>query len=275
MIGTPDSEVVSGSLRSAREHHLDHEMLDAAQIRRRFPAVHAGARDRRAATRTKPASCFPRKRSARISTSRSTTARTCTSTSEWRSGSVASSGRIDVRTSRGRYEADRLILAPGAWASQLFKIDWLPLEVEPQQLHWFEPARRRRAVRADRFPIYIWDLGNGIQFYGFPADDEGRVKVAFFRSKVKGEDAIRAALRPCLPALADGVLRRDRQLQVHADARSSFRDRASSGSRERRDRVAVLGPRLQVRERDRRDPRRPGDRWSDASPHRPVCARTL
>ena len=38
MIGTPDSEVVSGSLRSAREHHLDHELLDAAQIRRRFPA---------------------------------------------------------------------------------------------------------------------------------------------------------------------------------------------------------------------------------------------
>src|SRR5690349_17743702 len=27
MIGSPDSEVVSGSLRSAREHHLDHEML--------------------------------------------------------------------------------------------------------------------------------------------------------------------------------------------------------------------------------------------------------
>ena len=37
MIGAPDSEVVSGSLRSAREHHLDHELLDAAEIHRRFP----------------------------------------------------------------------------------------------------------------------------------------------------------------------------------------------------------------------------------------------
>ena len=37
MIGASDSEVVSGSLRSAREHDLDHEMLDAAEIRRRFP----------------------------------------------------------------------------------------------------------------------------------------------------------------------------------------------------------------------------------------------
>ena len=39
MIGRPDSDVVSGSLRSAQEHHLDHEMLDAAQIRSRFPAL--------------------------------------------------------------------------------------------------------------------------------------------------------------------------------------------------------------------------------------------
>lgn len=37
MIGAPDSEVVSGSLRSAREHDLDHEVLDAARIHRRFP----------------------------------------------------------------------------------------------------------------------------------------------------------------------------------------------------------------------------------------------
>jgi sarcosine oxidase len=58
----------------------------------------------------------------------------------------------------------------------------------------------------DRFPIYIWDIGNGIQFYGFPADDEARVKVAFFRSKVKGEAAIREALAPCIPALASGAL---------------------------------------------------------------------
>src|SRR5207249_4411732 len=38
MIGRPDSEVVAGSLRSARQHSLPHELLDAGQIRRRFPA---------------------------------------------------------------------------------------------------------------------------------------------------------------------------------------------------------------------------------------------
>ena len=108
---------------------------------------------------------------------------------------MRSSGAIEVRTSRGNYEAERLVLAPGPWASQLFKIDWLPLEVQPQQLHWFEPLGGAAAFAADRFPIYIWDLGAGVQFYGFPADDEGRVKVAFFRSKVTGEEAIREALK--------------------------------------------------------------------------------
>lgn len=39
MIGSPESEVVAGSLRSALEHGLAHEMLDAAAIRRRFPAL--------------------------------------------------------------------------------------------------------------------------------------------------------------------------------------------------------------------------------------------
>src|SRR5918999_1029608 len=37
MIGAPDSEVVAGSLRSAREWDLGHELLDATDLRRRFP----------------------------------------------------------------------------------------------------------------------------------------------------------------------------------------------------------------------------------------------
>ncbi|MEO7133052.1 MAG: FAD-dependent oxidoreductase, partial [Vicinamibacterales bacterium] len=119
---------------------------------------------------------------------------------------VSPSGTIEVRTAGARYETGRLILAPGSWASSLFKIDWLPLAVEPQQLHWFLPDGGAAAFAPDRFPIYIWDLGGGVQFYGFPAEKDGRVKVAFFRSRVTGETAIRDVLRPTLPALAAGTL---------------------------------------------------------------------
>src|SRR4051794_32658727 len=39
MVGAPDSRTVSGSLRSATEWDLPHEMLDAKEIRRRFPTL--------------------------------------------------------------------------------------------------------------------------------------------------------------------------------------------------------------------------------------------
>src|SRR5215470_589968 len=37
-LGTPDGELVTGTLRAAREHALTHEVLDAAAVMRRFPA---------------------------------------------------------------------------------------------------------------------------------------------------------------------------------------------------------------------------------------------
>lgn len=205
MIGTPESEVVSGSLRSAREHRLDHEVLDAAQIRSRFPALTPGP-EIVALFEKEAGIVFPEeaiRAHLDLAVDNGAHVHFDERVERW---SSSSSGTMEVRTSRGAYETDRLILAPGSWAPELFKIDWLPLEVEPQQLHWFDPGGGPAPFMPDRFPIYIWDIGNGIQFYGFPADDEGRVKVAFFRSKVTGETAMRDALRPCIPALADGVL---------------------------------------------------------------------
>src|SRR5437762_8309470 len=43
MIGTPDSELVSGSLASARQHGLEHELLPADEVQRRYPALHLQA----------------------------------------------------------------------------------------------------------------------------------------------------------------------------------------------------------------------------------------
>lgn len=205
MMGAPDSAVVSGSVRSAREHQLDHELLDAAAIRRRFPAFTPDAGTVALFEREAGVVCPEEAIRAHLDIAVDNGAHVHFDerVEEW---TVAPSGRIDVRTSKGAYECGRLILAPGAWASEMFKIDWLPLEVEPQQLHWFEPAGGDAMFAPDRFPIYIWDIGGGVQFYGFPAEDDGRVKVAFFRSTIKGEDAMRQVLRPRLPAIADGAL---------------------------------------------------------------------
>lgn len=205
MIGTPESDVVSGSWRSAREHHLDHELLEAAEIHRRFapltPPPGVVALHEKAAGIVFPEEAI--RAHLDVAADNGAHLHFDEHVIGWQ---VASSGAVVVRTTRAEYEGERLILAPGAWASELFKIAWLPLEVEPQQLHWFEPAGGAAPFAPDRFPIYIWDIGNGVQFYGFPADDDDRVKVAFFRSRVKGEEPMREALRPCVPALAAGRL---------------------------------------------------------------------
>ena len=205
MIGSPNSEVVSGSLRSAREHDLEHEVLDAAEVHRRFPPF-TPRQGIVAFYEREAGSLFPEEAirahldmAARHGADLHFDERV----EDW---SVSASGRVEVTTTRSRYECGKLILAPGAWAASLFKIAWLPLEVEPQVLYWFEPAGGAAPFAPDRFPIYIWDLGAGIQFYGFPADIDSRVKVAFFRSPNISETSMRAALAPCLPALANGRL---------------------------------------------------------------------
>ncbi|MGH7684859.1 MAG: FAD-dependent oxidoreductase, partial [Vulcanimicrobiaceae bacterium] len=39
MLGPRDHNIVDGALKSAQEHSLAHELLDAAQLKRRFPAM--------------------------------------------------------------------------------------------------------------------------------------------------------------------------------------------------------------------------------------------
>ncbi len=51
-LGRPETEAVAGSLASAREHDLPHELLDAAEIRRRFPAFAPRGRRGRACSRS-------------------------------------------------------------------------------------------------------------------------------------------------------------------------------------------------------------------------------
>ena len=105
MIGTPDSEVVSGSLRSAREHHLDHELLDAAQIRRRFPRF-TPAPGIVALFENEAGIVFPEeaiRAHLDFAVDNGAHVHFDERVEDW---NVASSGTIDVRTSRGRYECD-------------------------------------------------------------------------------------------------------------------------------------------------------------------------
>jgi sarcosine oxidase len=220
MIGRPDSEVVSGSLFSARTHGLAHEVLESAEIRRRFGPLTTGP-EQVGVYETRAGVLRPEE-AIHAHLDRALAQGATIVCDEPVVGWAVSAGAVEVRTAGSRFEAGRLVLSPGAWAPSLFAAP-LPLEVERQVLYWFAPTGGTAAFAPDRFPIYIWDLGGGVQFYGFPVDPAppGGVKVAFFRTgggarcsadtvdrSIQPEevDAMRAALAPCIPALASGRL---------------------------------------------------------------------
>jgi sarcosine oxidase len=181
MLGEAGSQVVAGSMRSAREHNLPHEILDAAEIRRRFPVFTPGPNvvalyERmggvlypEAAIRAylgQAAAC-----GAELRFEEPVLA--------WQA--AASGDGVRVTTARGSYEAARLIVAAGAYAPELLADLGLPLEVQRNVLYWFEPAGGHAPFLPDRCPIYIWEVEDGPTFYGFPAlgGQPAGVKVAF------------------------------------------------------------------------------------------------
>jgi sarcosine oxidase len=115
-IGDPNSRVFTGSLASARIHGLEHEVLDAAEIATRFPTMrpleHALGLYEANAGYVRPEETVL----ANVDLARQHGAdlRFCEPVTHW---APTPGGGAEVVTSRGRYGADRLVLAPGAWVS--------------------------------------------------------------------------------------------------------------------------------------------------------------
>ena len=85
---------------------------------------------------------------------------------------------VIVTTDRNTYAADQLILAPGAWASDLLQLPDVSLQVLRKSLFWYEPQPAwHTAYDAGNFPCFAFDAPNGF-FYGFPRIDARGVKIA-------------------------------------------------------------------------------------------------
>lgn len=218
MIGVADSHTVSGALHSAQHHGLAYELLDAAELQRRYPPFRPRPHDvalyeHNAGVLLPEAGVLAHQRGA---TTYGAELHFDEAVLEW----TATNQGVRVVTARGSYKAEQLILSPGAWAPQLMADLNLPLVVERQVLYWFVPQGGDAPYQPERFPIYIWDIGNGLQLYGFPAEQHAPfgVKVAYFRKggtttpdavdrTVHGDEIrdIRADLARFIPTL-DGEL---------------------------------------------------------------------
>lgn len=182
MIGAPDSEVVTGSLRSARQYGLAHELLDARELRRRYPVLQPD--DSEVALFERKAGFVRPEAAVSAHLQRAAALGAELHFQEKMLGWTAEGERVVVRTDHGRYEAGQIVVSPGPWAPEILGELGLPLQVERQVLYWFEPAGGIAGFLPERFPIFIWQGQDKAQCYGFPALDgpDGGVKVAFYRT---------------------------------------------------------------------------------------------
>ena len=178
MLGAPDSAVVSGSHRSAKQHGLPHELLDAREIRRRFPLFHPETET--VALYEKNAGVVRPEDAVRahltLAAKRGATLQFEEAVTDWK----ASVDSVHVTTRRGSYEAGQLIICAGPWLASVVADLALPLQVERQVQFWFEPAGGVGLFAPEKFPVWIWETKDGAHPYGLPAMDgvSGGVKVS-------------------------------------------------------------------------------------------------
>lgn len=114
--GPADGAIFQGALKSSELHALPHEVMDGAELRRRFP----GYRLPRETRLYQPEGGFllpERCNVAHVEQALNHGAEVhCREpVLEWQ----VTAGRARVRTARGRYEGGRLVVGAGPWASKL------------------------------------------------------------------------------------------------------------------------------------------------------------
>lgn len=216
--GLAGSAVLDGSIRSAEEHDLPHEVIAADEIRRRWPVFVPpdGARalieEQAGVLRADVAIEAQLTMAERLGAD----LRFGEQAIDWR---PAPSGGFEVETASGEVSGgEHLVIAAGAWTPHFVPDLGLPLDVERIPVVWFEPLVPAADVANGRLPVWILETETDGSFYGFPYDPGVGLKVARHHSDVfvsvdgvdrtltaADEARVRAFLQAHMPA-ADGPL---------------------------------------------------------------------
>jgi sarcosine oxidase len=223
--GDPEGGLVTGALASARTHELEHEVLDAAALRKRYPLFDWP--DRWQGVFERQAGWLAPERSIethlRLAEQRGAALRFEEPIEQW----TSTRDGIRVTTATRTFDAKRLVIAAGAWASQLAPSLASELAVERNVLFWFEPTAEREAFA--KLPVYIVEETDRM-FYGFPYVEGQGVKAAGLHfgdkadpdfvdrtASARDEERVRAWLQRRLP-LANGE-RRDAKVCMYTNTR--------------------------------------------------------
>jgi sarcosine oxidase len=156
---------VESSLQSCLDHGLTHEVLEGAEVTRRFPAFqlpdgHIGL--------WQPDGGFVASEKAiyahvGLAQSRGAEIRTNEPLLDW---TPTAQGGVIVRTERGTYSAGRLVITSGGWIADAVPALKKQVNTVKQAIGWFT-TRRPELFREGAFPVFILSVEEG-NFYGFP-----------------------------------------------------------------------------------------------------------
>lgn len=165
MIGAQDSAVVAGTLASADKWGLAHDVLDVAQMRKRFPQFVLRA-DEIAVLESDAGYVGPEQAvRAHLDLARRAGAdlRFETKVTAWR----LDGDGVLVEFAGGPARARSLVLAAGAWTAPLAPDLGVPLRVGRRVMHFLRPADPTEYAAA-RFPVFIFQTDPGEVIYGVP-----------------------------------------------------------------------------------------------------------
>ncbi|MEP7380770.1 MAG: N-methyl-L-tryptophan oxidase [Gemmatimonadota bacterium] len=172
MIGPEGCALVAGTLRSVETHGLAHEVLPARALHRQYPAF-APLDDMVGVLDPNAGILFPEsiiEAHLRLAEQHGAVVVRDTVVHGWeRTGDV-----LEIRAGDETITARQIVIAAGAWTSSLLPA--LPLTVERQVIHWFDPAQEPDYFTPKRMPVSMWELHNGSLFYTKPDLGDG-VKV--------------------------------------------------------------------------------------------------
>jgi sarcosine oxidase len=162
--GQPGSRMVQGSLDACTMHDLDHELLDAAEIMRRFPAFEIPP-DYSAIWQPEGGFLRPELANAlHLKLAREAGAEILAEISV--SGIEPSPDSIRLVLDDRAIEAGSVVVSAGAWITDLVPELKPYLFIQRQVLCWYEP-KQPQLFQPGKFPVFAIDSGDDI-VYGFP-----------------------------------------------------------------------------------------------------------
>jgi sarcosine oxidase len=164
-MGRPNGEFITGTLRAARQHKLDHDVLTHSDLRTRFPQFqlphdYVGVWEPNAGFLL-PEKCVSAH--AVLALRGGAELHGHEPVVEW----SADKRGVTVRTTRETYSAGHIVICGGAWSQSLLRDLGVPLKVTRQTLGWVQP-RRQELFAFGVLPVWAIDHDDGTQHYGFP-----------------------------------------------------------------------------------------------------------